>query len=494
MFIQSEKRNHVIGIWDVIHPPVQTKKLLTWTRFVSGARSKRRADFDRSRSTGSLLIVFALAIVLLMFAPWASAASRPEKPELKIGFIKLTDCAPLVVAYENGYFEDEGLYVTLEAQANWKVLLDRVIDGSLDAAHMLPGQALGAAVGIGGKAKLIAVAGMGLNTLAISMGNSVWNQMKTNIPMHAGKPAHPINARTLEPVVRATQAIGTRFNLGMVFPTSTHNYALRYWLAAGGIHPGLYTPADANGTTGGLVQLSVTPPPQMPVTLDAGTILGYSVGEPWNQHAVIKGLGVPVITAGEIWSRMPEKVLGTRREFAELHPHTVRAIVRAVIRAEQWLDVDKGANRPALARMLSRSEYVGADYNVLVGPLTGNYQYEKDDIRPVPTLNVYYSSFAGYPFYGDAIWYLTQMRRWGQIATEQTDAWYDDIAKKVYRPDIYRDAANDLIASAHMKTTDLPPADSYAAPPSQFIDGIVFDPAKPNAYLGMFAIGTAGQK
>lgn len=456
-------------------------------------RSGRRTDTARSAGS-TLLIGLALVFAALMLAQGAWAASRPEKQELKIGFIKLTDCAPLIVAYENGYFEDEGLYVTLEAQANWKVLLDRVIDGSLDASHMLPGQPLGAAVSIGGNAELVAIAGMGVNTLAVTMGNSVWTQMKTNVPMEAGKPVHPIHAKALEPVVKATSASGTRFNLGMVFPTSTHNYALRYWLAAGGIHPGLYTPADANGTTDGMVQLSVTPPPQMPATLGAGTILGYSVGEPWNQQAVIKGIGVPVITAGEIWSRMPEKVLGTRREFADRYPNTVRAIVRAVIRAEQWLDADKGANRTDLARMLSRPEYVGADYNVLVGPLTGNYQYEKDDIRPAPGGNVYYSGFAGYPFYGDAIWYLTQMRRWGQIPVEQTDAWYDGIARKVYRPDIYRDAANDLIASGDMQATDLPPAESYGAPPSQFIDGNVFDPAKPNAYLESFDIGTKGQK
>lgn len=466
--------------------------LTTWsTGCVSN--SDRRKDTDRF-TTFALLIWLVLPILMLTQAQETTAAARPEKQELKIGFIKLTDCAPLIVAYENGYFEDEGLYVTLEAQANWKVLLDRVIDGSLDASHMLPGQPLGAAVGIGGKADLVAIAGMGVNTLAITMGNSVWSQMKANVPMDGGKPVHPIHAKALEPVVKSTSASGTRFNLGMVFPTSTHNYALRYWLAAGGVHPGLYTPEDANGTTDGLVQLSVTPPPQMPATLGAGTILGYSVGEPWNQQAVIKGIGVPVITASEIWSRMPEKVLGTRREFADRYPNSARAIVRAVIRAEQWLDADNGANRPALARMLSRPEYVGADYSVLVGPLTGNYQYEKDDIRPAPAMNVYYSSFAGYPFYGDAIWYLTQMRRWGQIPGDQSDAWYDEVAKRVYRPDIYRDAANDLIESGDMAAADLPPADSYAAPPSQFIDGMNFDPATPNAYLDGFAIGTAGQK
>lgn len=431
-----------------------------------------------------------LGLVSLALTLAVNAAPRPEKQELKIGFIKLTDCAPLIVAYEKNYFEDEGLYVTLEAQANWKVLFDRVVDGSLDVSHMLPGQPLGAAVGIGASADLVAVAGMGVNTLAVTMSNDVWKKMKPALQLTNGKPKHPIGAAALLPVV---QQSGARFNLAMVFPTSTHNYAMRYWLAAGGIHPGYYTPSDTNGVTDGVVQLSVTPPPQMPATLASGTILGFSVGEPWNQQAVIRGIGVPVVTADQIWSRIPEKVVGARRDFVERNPNTVRAVVRAVIRAERWLDAGNGANREELARILSRPEYVGADYSVLVGPLTGQYQFESGDVRAAPAMNLYYRTFAGYPFYGDAVWYLTQMRRWGQIPEAKTDSWYDEVARRVYRPDIYRDAAKELIASGEMATTDLPAETAYGAPASRFIDGVSFDAHQPNAYLAQFAIGQQGK-
>ena len=153
-----------------------------------------------------LLAVLMVAIAVAAPAPTLAApAERPEKQELKIGFIKLTDCAPLIVAYEKGFFEDEGLYVTLEAQANWKIVLDRVIDGSLDASHMLPGQPLGAALGIGGRANLVAVAGMGVNTLAVTVSNSVWSKMKPGVPAQGGKPIHPISAANLIPRAITTQ-------------------------------------------------------------------------------------------------------------------------------------------------------------------------------------------------------------------------------------------------------------------------------------------------
>ena len=209
----------------------------------------------------------------------------PEKEELKLGFIKLTDMAPLAVAYEKGYFEDEGLYVTLEAQANWKVLLDRVITGELDGAHMLAGQPLGATAGVGTKAEVVTAFSMDLNGNATTVSNKVWEAMKANVPVGAdGKPVHPIKADALKPVVKSYKDQGKPFNMGMEFPVSTHNYELRYWLAAGGLNPGFYAPlkGDNTGQQQADVLLSVTPPPQMPATLEAGTILGYSVGEPWN--------------------------------------------------------------------------------------------------------------------------------------------------------------------------------------------------------------------
>jgi nitrate/nitrite transport system substrate-binding protein len=151
--------------------------------------------------------------------------------------------APLAIAYEKGYFEDEGLYVTLEAQANCKVLLDRVIDGQLDGAHKLAGQPLAATIGFSTEAHIITPFSMDLNGNGIRVSNAVWEQMKPNVPKQEdGRPLHPIKADALKPVVAKYKADGKPFNMGMVFPVSTHNYELRYWLAAGGLHPGYYAP------------------------------------------------------------------------------------------------------------------------------------------------------------------------------------------------------------------------------------------------------------
>lgn len=437
------------------------------------------------------------AIVAPMLCSPGYAAAKIEKPDLKLGFIKLTDCAPVIIAKEKGFFEDEGLYVTLEAQANWKVLLDRVISGELDGAHMLPGQAIGATIGFGTKADIISPFAMGLNTLAITVSNDVWSQMKKGLPLDAkGKPVHPIKADALKPVVEAYKQQGKPFNMGMVFPVSTHNYALRYWLAAGGIRPGFYSRTDVSGQIDADVLISVTPPPQMPATLESGTISGYSVGEPWNQQAVFKGIGVPVVTAFEVWNRTPEKIFGLRRDWAEKNPNTTIALTKALLRAAQWLDADNGKNRQEAARIFSKSEYIGADYNVIVGPITGTYQYEKGDTRPLPAFNIYYKDNASYPYYSDAIWYLTQMRRWGQIDEARPDSWYLETAKKVYRPDLYAVAAKALIGEGKLKPADFPDfeKESGIKPASAgFIDGISYDGAQPNAYLDKLKIGLKGK-
>jgi len=428
----------------------------------------------------------------------ASTVGPAEKPDLKFGFIKLTDMAPLAIAYEKHFFEDEGLYVTLEAQANWKVLLDRVIDGQLDGAHMLAGQPLGATIGFGTKADIITAFSMDLNGNGITVSKSVWDEMKKHIPKGAdGKPVHPVKADALKPVVEAYKQAGKPFNMGMVFPVSTHNYYLRYWLAAGGLNPGFYAP-DKGDTSGQLkadVLLSVTPPPQMPATLEAGTINGYCVGEPWNQQAVFKGIGVPVITDYEIWKNNPEKVFGVSKAWADKYPNTHIHVVMALIRAAKWLDENNGANRPAAVKILSQPNYVGADEKVIANSMTGTFEYEKGDKRKVPDFNVFFRYNATYPYYSDAVWFLSQMRRWGQIPEAKPDGWYMDIAKKVYRPDIYAQAAKALIAEGKMKPSDFPDfakETGYKPPQTEFIDGITYDGHKPNAYLAKFKIGLKG--
>jgi nitrate/nitrite transport system substrate-binding protein len=413
-----------------------------------------------------------------------------EHSNLKLGFIKLTDIAPLVIAKEKGFFADEGLNVTLEPQANWKVLLDGVTGGQLDGAHMLAGQVLAAGAGFGSKVKLVAPYSLDLNGKAVTISNRVYQAIAPNLPKSAdGKVIHPVSAVVLKPVIAADKAAGKPFKMGMVFPVSTHNYVLRYWLAAGGINPGYYLPADTAGVTGAEVQLSVTPPPQMPATLEAGTINGYSVGEPWNQASVAKKIGVPIIVDPDIAGTTGDKVFGLTEEFTAKNPKTVQAILRALIRASIWLDAESGKNRPEAAKLLALPKYVGADEKVLMASMTGKFTFGEGDTRETPEFNLFFDQQASYPFYSDAIWYLTQMRRWGQITEAKPDQWYFDTAKAVYRPDLYMAAAKSLVADGKADAAAFPDSDGFRIYTRKAIDGIAFDAHQPAAYAAGFAIG-----
>jgi len=442
-------------------------------------------------------LIAVAAVSTFSFTGSAYAADKLEKDSLKLGFIKLTDMAPLAVALEKGYFEDEGLSVQVEAQANWKVLLDRVVSGELDGAHMLATLPFGAAIGYGTKADIVSAFTMTLNGDAITVSNDVWNQMKPQIPMKDGKPVHPIKADTLKPVLEKYKSAGKPFNMAMTFPVGTHNMKLRYWLAAGGIKPGFYAPPeDTSGQIDAEAMLSVTPPPQMPATMDSGTIVGYCVGEPWNQQAVFKGIGVPVISDYELMKNSAEKIFGVTKEWSDKNPNTHKAVIKALIRASMWLDAENNKNRNEGVEMLSQKQYVGADYEVLANSMNGTFEYEKGDKRDLPDFNVFFRHNGSYPYYSDAVWSLTQMRRWGQINEYKPDSWYLETAKKVYRPDIYMAAAKALIAEGKAKATDFP-ADNETGikPPSaDFIDGITFDATKPNDYLSKFAIGLKGKQ
>ena len=410
-----------------------------------------------------------------------------EKPQVTLGFIKLTDMAPLAIAKEKGFFEDEGLFVTLEAQSNWKNVLDRVIDEQIDGSHMLAGQPIAAAVGFGRQAKLVTTFSMDLNGNAITVSNDVWSKMKPSLPLKDGKPVHPISASALLPVIKEYKNSNKPFKMGMVFPVSTHNYQLRYWLAAGGINPGMYTKDNAQGMINAEALLSVTPPPQMPATLEAGTINGYCVGEPWNQQAVSKGIGVPVITSADIWKNHPEKVFVMTKAFVEKNPNTAIAITKALIRAGKWLDNPK--NRDEAVKILSSPAYVGADEAVLKNSMTGTFEYEKGDKRDAADFNVFFKYNATYPFYSDGVWYMTQMRRWGQITEAQPADWYASKIKEVYKPEIWTKAAELLVKEGNLDQADIPSTDGYKAATTDFIDGLQYDGKKPLEYIKSMKIG-----
>lgn len=465
-----------------------------------------KVPFSKIKKISALLRPFtqltcALAASFSFITATQAATGAPEKTDLKFGFIKLTDMVPLAVAYENGYFDDEGLSVELEAQANWKVVLDRVITGELDGSHMLAGQPIGSTIGFGTNAHIVTAFVMDLNGNGLTVSNDVWKKMKKNIPVDSeGKLIHPIKADALKPVIKSAKDAGQTFPMGMVFPVSTHNYEIRYWLAAAGINPGFYAPhkGDITGQLNADVLLSVTPPPQMPATLEAGTIKGYMVGEPWNQQAVFRGIGVPIVTNNDIHSNFTEKVFGVTKDWADKNPNTHIRVVKAMIRAAKWLDDNNNANRSAAAKMISASHYVGADYKVIANSMTGVFEYDRGDIRKQPDFNVFFRYNANYPYYSDAIWYLTQMRRWGQISEAKPDNWYAETAKKVFLPEIYRTAVKDLIDEGKMKASDFPDmaqVTGYRKPEdTKFIDGKTFDASKPNDYLKQFDIGLKGDE
>ena len=473
------------------------------TPLISGANLKTSLYAKvslRNIGTFLLLATTAFAICIHANATPVSAATQPddlelEKDELKFGFIKLTDCAPIVIAKEKGFFEAEGLQVEVVAQPNWKQLLDNVINGELDGAHMLSGQPIAATIGFGTKAHIVTAYTLDLNGNGITVSNDVWEQMVENDEsLDTPTPKHPISAAPLKPVVQEVLDSGKKLQMGMVFPVSTHNYEIRYWLASSGIHPGMYTAEDIKGFTDAEVELSVTPPPQMPATMEAGTISGYCVGEPWNQQAVDKAIGVPVTTNYDIWKNNPEKVFGVTKAWADENPNTHIAVVKALIRAGKWLDETDASgtlvNREEACRLLSKPNYVGADFNVIKNSMTGFFYFQKSDKRAMPDFNVFFKYHASYPWYSDGVWFLTQMRRWGQITESKPAQWYDETAKKVYLPDVYLDAAKRLLDDGLIGKEDVPwETDGYKPATSDFIDKIEYDGKKPLEYLKKHKIG-----
>jgi nitrate/nitrite transport system substrate-binding protein len=459
----------------------------------TSAMSKTSGNgIGRRSMLAALLVSVALAGCGKSAAPVApgdaakiAAAKGIEKPVLKLGFIKLTDMAPLAIAKEKGFFAEEGLTVTLEPQANWKVLVDGVAGGQLDGAHMLAGHPIASQAGIGSKVKIITPLSLDINGKGITLSNRVLALIAPTLP----KDGKPVSAAVLKPVVAAANAAGKPFKMGMVFPVSGHNYALRYWLAAGGLNPGFYLPGDTAGTTGAEVQLSVTPPPQMPSTLEAGTIDGFSVGEPWNQASFAKKIGAPIIVDPDIAGTTGDKVFGLTEAFATQNPKTTQALLRALLRASMWLDAEGGKNRSEAVEILARPQYVGADAKVLMASMTGKFTFGAGDTRDTPEFNLFFDQQASYPFTSDAIWILTQMRRWGQIAEAKPDQWYFETANATYRSDLYNAAASSLVTDGLAPAAAFPKLDGYRSYTRAAIDGVTFDARQPAAYAASFAIG-----
>ncbi len=264
-----------------------------------------------------------------------------EKPQLTLGFVPLTDCAPLVIAQEKGIFRRYGLEVTLSKETSWANIRDKVALGILDGAQMLAPMVLGMSCGVGPvKKAMVTALSLDLNGNAITVSNALYAIMQACAPHDAPLPNR--SAHVLKQVIDARRNNGEKpLSFATVFPTATHTYELRYWMASAGINP------DRD------VRLVVVPPPQMRAHLESGDVDGFCVGEPWNAAVVHAGIGRTLITKYELWNNSPEKVLGVTREWAEQYPHTHRALLMALLEAARWLD-QPNCRREAAARYVGR--------------------------------------------------------------------------------------------------------------------------------------------
>jgi len=357
----------------------------------------------------------------------AESTRHLEKRDLALGFIPLTDCAPLVVAKERGLFSRQGLNVELSRESSWANIRDKVCTGMLDGAQMLAAMPIASAIDGRQCQPMVTAMSLDLNGNAITVSKELYGRMvATGVP---GIDSAAGSARALKAVIDQDKAAGrAKLTFAVVFPQSSHNYLLRYWMADAGIDP------DND------VRLTVVPPPQVGHYLRAGMIAGCCVGEPWNSYAVSEGLGRTLITSYDIWNNHPEKVFAVTRNWAQTNPNTHEAVVTALLEACQWLD--EPANRREACELLSHGRYVNAPVDVLEKSLTGTLQFSSDEgPREAPDYNVFHRYAANFPWRSHAVWFLSQMQRWGQV---------DDIAKpaviaeSVYRPEVYRAAAGSL--------------------------------------------------
>lgn len=393
--------------------------------------------------------VVTLVDPMVRAGAWAAGSDAPEKTDVRIGFIPLTDCASVVMASTLGLDKKYGLKITPTKEASWAGVRDKLVNGELDAAHVLYGLIYGVQLGIGGPKKDMAVL-MSLN--------------------HNGQ-AITLSSKLAEKGVRdgaGLRALMTRekrdYAFAQTFPTGTHAMWLYYWLAANGIHP----MQDAKAIT--------VPPPQMVANMRVGNMDGFCVGEPWGARAIADKIGFTVETTQSIWKNHPEKTLGTTAEFVQKYPNTARAMVAAVLEASKFIDAS-ASNRRKTAETIAAKSYVNTDMDIILDRMLGRYSNGLGKTWDDPdAMKFYQDGDANFPYLSDGMWFLTQHKRWG-LLKEHPD--YLAVAKKVNRIDVYKQAA----AAAQVP---LPKSDMRAA---KLLDGVVWDATKdPKAYADGFKI------
>jgi nitrate/nitrite transport system substrate-binding protein len=419
-----------------------------------GARVHRR----RFLKTGAAAVASVSgASIMSLVAPgvrqsaWAQGSDAPEKKEVKIGFIPLTDCASVVMASVLKFDEKYGIKIIPTKESSWAGVRDKLVSGELDAAHVLYGLIYGVHLGNGGPRKDMAVLmTLNHNGQAITLSKKI-----------ADKGA--VDGASL---VKLMGTEKREYTFAQTFPTGTHAMWLYYWLAAAGINPF----KD--------VKVITVPPPQMVANMRIGNMDGYCVGEPWNHRAIADGIGMTAVTTQDIWKDHPEKVLGCTDEFTKKFPNTARAMTAAILDAGRWIDASL-SNRMKMAEVVANTAYVNTSVDVINQRILGRYQNGLGRSWDDPNHMKFFNDGAvNFPYLSDGMWFLTQHKRWGLM---KSDPDYLAVAKQINKIDLYKQAAAQAKVSV--------PKDVMRS--SKLIDGVVWDGKNPAQYAGSFKVKVA---
>ncbi len=402
------------------------------------------------RATGALLSGAALMAIVppgVRSAAWAAGSDAPEKKEVKVGFIPLTDCASVVIASVLKFDEKYGIKIVPSKEASWASVRDKLVNGELDAAHVLYGLIYGVHTGIGGPKKDMAILmNLNHNGQAVTLANKF---AEKGVKDGAGLKGFIDNNRA-------------EYTFAQTFPTGTHAMWLYYWLATYSIDPF----KD--------VKNIVVPPPQMVANMRVGNMDGFCVGEPWNNRAIYDKIGFTAETTQGIWKDHPEKTLGTTAEWIGKYPNTARAMTAAILDASKYIDVM--TNRKKVAEIIADKSYVNCPVDVIDQRLEGDYDNGVGKKwKDADYMKFYNEGTVNYPYLSDGMWFLTQHKRWGLLKDEPD---YMAIAKQVNQIAIYKDAA--VMAKVPVPKSNLRT--------SKLIDGIVWDGKDPKKYAASFKI------
>jgi nitrate/nitrite transport system substrate-binding protein len=420
---------------------------MTFTR--EGLVSEERRQFIKGSAA---LVAGSAAGASINTGAWAQGSDAPEKKEVRIGFIPLTDCASVVMASVLKFDEKHGVKIVPTKEASWAGVRDKLVNGELDMAHVLWGLVYGVHLGVGGPKKDMAVLmNLNHNGQAITLSKKLAEKGAVDgaglAKLMAGQPRQE----------------GREHTFAQTFPTGTHAMWLYYWLASVGINP----MRDAKVIT--------VPPPQMVANMRVGNMDGFCVGEPWNHRAIADGIGITAAATQDVWKDHPEKALGTTSDFVKKNPNTCRAVIMAVLEAGRWIDAGL-QNKNRMADTIAGKAYVNTSVDAINQRILGRYQNGLGRTWDDPNHMKFFADGAvNYPYLSDGMWFLTQHKRWG-LLKDHPD--YLGVAKAVNQTDLYKQAAAQLKVS-------VPRSDLRT---SKLIDGTVWDGKDPARYADGFKV------